>query len=128
MTMYESLKMLHISCAALSITGFFIRGVWMLMGSALLSAKPVKVIPHLVDSLLLLSALFMLYLSDWSVISDGWLQVKLLALLVYIALGMLAFRFARRKAYRFASWLLALLVFSYIVILALNKSVLIFVA
>ncbi len=100
----------------------------MLVDSSLLQAKPVRIIPHVVDSLLLLSALVMLFLSDWSVLTDSWLQVKLLALLVYIVLGMLALRFVKRKVFRLASWLLALLVFAYMVMVALYKTPLVLAA
>lgn len=100
----------------------------MLVDSSLLQAKPVRIIPHVVDSLLLLTALVMLFLSDWSVLTDSWLQVKLLALLVYIVLGMLALRFVKRKVFRLASWLLALLVFAYMVMVALYKTPLVLAA
>lgn len=100
----------------------------MLVDSSLLQAKPVRIIPHVVDSLLLLSALVMLFLSDWSVLTDSWLQVKLLALLIYIVLGMLALRFVKRKVFRLASWLLALLVFAYMVMVALYKTPLVLAA
>lgn len=92
------------------------------MDSALLTAKPVKILPHIIDSLLLITALLLLFVSDWSVAADAWLQVKILALLIYIALGMLALRFVKGKLYRIACWLLALLVFSYIVAVALQKT------
>ncbi len=100
----------------------------MLVDSSLLQAKPVRIIPHVVDSLLLLTALVMLFLSDWSVLTDSWLQVKLLALLIYIVLGMLALRFVKRKVFRLASWLLALLVFAYMVMVALYKTPLVLAA
>ena len=53
----EAVKGLHVLCALLSISGFAGRGILMLKGSALLSARWLKIAPHIVDTLLLLSAL-----------------------------------------------------------------------
>ena len=49
----------------------------------------------------------------------GWLTAKLLALLVYIGLGLMVFRFARTRRERLAYWLTAILVFVYMVSVAL---------
>jgi uncharacterized membrane protein SirB2 len=119
----EWLKPLHISCVALSFCGFFLRGVWMLRGSAWLHNKWVKRLPHVVDTGLLVSALSMLYVMQWSVLDHPWLQVKIVALLVYIGLGTLALKPGRSLGVRVAAWMIGLLVFLFIVSVALTKSV-----
>jgi len=119
----EWIKSIHISCVVLSFSGFFIRGIWMLFGSSLLHKKWVKILPHVVDATLLLSALLMLYIMQWSVLDYQWLQVKIGALLVYIWLGMLALKPGRSKRTRFFAWLSGLIVFLFIVSVALTKSV-----
>lgn len=119
----EWIKTLHVSCVVLSFCGFFLRGVWMLSGSTLLQRRWVKIVPHVVDATLLTSALVMLYLFQWSVLEHQWLQVKIVALLVYIGLGMLALKPARSMRVRSGAWLAGLAVFLFIVSVALTKSV-----
>ena len=95
----------------------------MLSGSALLHKRWVKTVPHVVDAALLTSALCLLYLYHWSVFDHQWLQVKIVALLVYIGLGMLALKPGRPMIIRFGAWVAGLLVFLLIVSVALTKSV-----
>ena len=121
------LKYIHIGCAIISFSGFFIRGVWMLTGNSLLQKKWVKVSPHIVDTFLLLSAILLVINLGYPVMDTNWLLAKITALLVYIGLGMLAFKHATYRI-RVTCWGLALLVFIYIVSAAVNKSELGFLA
>jgi len=52
--------------------------------------------------------------------NSPWLAAKIIALLLYIGLGMLAFRFARSRRARLLAWLSAQAVFLYIVAAALS--------
>jgi len=115
------IKLIHVTCAALSFLGFFVRGLWMLFNEPMLQKKWVKVFPHLVDTVLLLSAFLLLYTSHWSVFENTWLQIKILALLFYIGLGMLALKPGRPKKFRVVAWLMALGVFLLIVYTAMTK-------
>ena len=117
------IKLIHVSCVILSFGGFFLRGIWMLSGSTLLHRKLTKIIPHVVDAILLGSALIMLYAMELSVFDLPWLQVKIVALLVYIGLGMLALKFGRTLRVRVFAWLAGLVVFLFIVSVAMSKSV-----
>jgi len=117
----EWIKTIHITCVILSFCGFFLRGVWMLSNSKQLQKRWVKTVPHVVDAILLGSALIMLYLLQLSVLDHQWLQAKIGALLVYIGLGALALKPGRSKTLRRGAWLAALLVFLYIVSVALTK-------
>lgn len=118
----EIWKLLHVSCACLSITGFTLRGVWMLMGSNLFQHKLTKIIPHVVDSLLLFSAIAMLVSWKLNPLEHYWVLAKILALLVYIGLGMVAFRFGKNKKQKTLAWLAALLMAAYIVQTAFTKN------
>ena len=60
---YLVLKYLHVSCVVLSGFGFFLRGLWMLSESALFKQRWVRVVPHVVDTVLLGSAITMLVIS-----------------------------------------------------------------
>ena len=121
MTLFDGLKALHIVCALLSIAGFTLRGYWMITENPRLQLRLTRVLPHLVDNLLLASAIAMLII--WQVWPQqiDWLSVKLVALLVYIALGMVALRFGKTVRVRRSAWLLALLVAVFIVSVAYTK-------
>jgi uncharacterized membrane protein SirB2 len=118
---YLSLKHFHMTCAALSGSLFLLRGVWMLRASAMLQQRWVRVAPHIVDTLLLASAIG---LAAWSHQYPGrqpWLTAKVLALLGYIVLGSIALKRGRMKGQRSAALVAALLLFAYIVTVAITK-------
>ena len=81
-----------------------------------------RTLPHVIDTLLLVSAVAMLVNWRLSPIGAPWLLAKICALLLYIALGMLAFRFARSQRMRLVAWLMALVTAAYIVSVALSKN------
>lgn len=128
MTLFDGLKVIHVSCAVLSIGGFSLRGYWMLSGNALLDKRIAKTLPHIIDTLLLASAIGMLFIWQTSPFEFTWLGAKVLALLAYIGLGMVALRFGRTRQVRILAWTSALVVAAYIVSVALNKSALGFFA
>ena len=115
------LKVIHVSCALLSVSGFALRGYWMFSGNELLKHRAARVAPHFIDSLLLASAIGMLVIWRVSPLDVGWLSAKMVALLVYIGLGMVALRFGRTRRTRVLAWLLALVAASYIVAVAYTK-------
>ena len=53
---YFALKHLHVTFAVLSGAFFLLRGIWMLSGSTLLQRRWVRIAPHVIDTLLLASA------------------------------------------------------------------------
>jgi len=114
------LKSLHITCVVLSYTLFFLRGLWLLNGSPLMRQRWVKIAPHSVDSVLLLSAILLAWQLGYTPFNSPWLTAKIIALLLYIGLGMLAFRFGRTRQTLLAAWLSAQLVFFYIVAVAVT--------
>jgi uncharacterized membrane protein SirB2 len=115
-------KMLHMTCALLSISGFFARGLLMIKDSPLLQARFVKIAPHIIDTVLLVSAIILA--SQWGLaaLQLPWLLAKIVALIVYILLGMLALHPGREKSLRVGAWLAALVVFAYIVSVAVTKT------
>jgi uncharacterized membrane protein SirB2 len=125
---YLTLKAVHIACAILSISGFTLRGILMLLDSPLLAARFVRVAPHVVDTVLLASALWLAALIGQYPFVEGWLTAKLLALIAYIALGTVALKRARSKTVRAAAFALALVTAAYIVSVALTRDPLGFLA
>lgn len=118
---YLLLKELHITFVVISITGFFLRGIWMLTDSPMLNQLWVRVIPHVNDTLLLTAALGLAAMLKQYPFVDSWLTAKVLGLLAYILLGVGAIRPMFSKAVRCGFWLAAMASFGYIVSVALTK-------
>ena len=125
---YLLLKSIHISAVFLSGTLFFIRGRWMLRGSLRLQQTWVKVVPHIIDTVLLVSAIALALRIHQYPLTHNWLTAKVLGLLLYIALGMIALKRGRSRQVRLIAWLAALLVFLYIVAVAVTHHALIVTA
>ena len=118
---YLVVKHLHITFAVISGSFFLMRGIWMLLDSSMLQRRWVKVVPHAVDTLLLTTALIMVFWSGQFPFAQPWLTAKVLALVAYIGLGTMALKRGRTKAARVSALLAALAVFAYIVAVALTR-------
>lgn len=112
------LKTVHVTCAALSLSGFALRGAWMLRGSPLLHARLTRILPHIIDTTLLGSALWLAFRIEQYPFVHAWLTAKVLALLAYIVLGTVALKRGKTKTVRAVTFVLALAVFLYIVAVA----------
>lgn len=122
------LKHVHVTCAVISFTLFFLRGIWSFKGSPIMQQGWVKVVPHAVDTLLLASALGMAYLIEQYPLVDAWLTAKFFGLLLFITLGSVALKHGKTRAIRIAAWLGAQVVFAYIVLVATNHNPLPFIS
>lgn len=98
-----------------------IRGVWLLSGSERLQHRLARLVPHVVDTLLLASAIGLVWVTGQYPGAEPWLNMKIAALVVYILLGEAAFRWCRSFTSRTAAWIAAQLVFFYIVAVALFR-------
>jgi uncharacterized membrane protein SirB2 len=115
-------KTVHVICVLLSFAGFFVRGVWMLRDSELLRRRWVRITPQAVDTLLLVSAIVLAIQLRLSPMEQPWLMAKIIALVVYIGVGLVALKLGRSKQVRLYAWLLGLLLFGYIISVAVTKS------
>jgi uncharacterized membrane protein SirB2 len=122
MSFYLFVKYVHVGCVVLSLAGFAARGALMLRGSPLLQARFVRVAPHVVDTLLLASALWLAWMMQQYPFVHGWLTAKVLGLLAYIILGSIALRRGHTGAVRLAALAGALLAAGYVVAVALTKN------
>ena len=118
--MYHLTKSIHELCALASFTLFAVRGVWMLRDSPQLSRRWVKILPHGIDTLLLASAIALTLMLHQYPLTHAWLSAKLVGLLVYIGLGLVALRYGKTRSVRAAAWIGALAVFLYIASVALS--------
>jgi uncharacterized membrane protein SirB2 len=119
---YATVKLIHISAVALSVTGFFARGVGALTNAAWVRSRLARTLPHMVDSVLLLSALTLAWMLRLTPGQAPWLLAKIVGLLIYIALGVLALRPDPPKALRAGTWVFALITVAWIVSVAITKS------
>ncbi len=94
----------------------------MLRDSAMLQARWVKVAPHVIDTLLLGSAISMAVISAQYPFALDWLTAKLAGLLVYILCGTMALKRGRTKGQRAVYFAVAMLAFAYIVSVALTRN------
>jgi len=93
------------------------------------ATKPLtRIVPHIVDTLFLGSAIWMIALLGRIPVSDAWLVAKLGGLLAYIVLGMIAMHSAPAGALAVPAFFTALTVFGWIVSIAISKSPLGFLA
>jgi uncharacterized membrane protein SirB2 len=122
------LKYLHVTCVVLSISGFVVRGVWMMRESPWLQKKWARVAPHIIDTILLGSAILLAMQTRQYPFVQGWLTAKVLALIAYVVVGAIGLKYGRTKKIRIAAWLVAISIFVYIVLVALTRQVLPFVA
>jgi uncharacterized membrane protein SirB2 len=119
---YAAVKLVHQAAVALSFGGFFARGLGALAGAGWVRGRAARTLPHLVDTLLLVSAIALAWSLRLSPLAAPWLLAKIVALLVYIGLGMVALRPGRSRGRRAAAYVAALITFAYIVSVAVSKN------
>lgn len=120
---YLALKYVHMSFALLSGVLFTVRGLWMMQRSPFADRRSVRLTSHTVDTTLLASALGLMAWSHQFPFVQDWLTAKLLALVAYIAIGSIALKRGKTRSTRTVAYLGALLLFAYILKLALTKQV-----
>ncbi|MBV1914977.1 MAG: SirB2 family protein [Pseudomonadales bacterium] len=119
---YPTIRLIHVSSIILSISFFMIRGCWMWFTPVRLEAKWVKVTPQIIDTVLLVSGITLILLTQQYPHQQAWLLTKLGALVAYIGFGMMALTYGRTKWIRLVFLILAISAFAYIVSIALTKS------
>lgn len=123
---YLALKHLHMGMAFLSIALFLLRGCWRMADSPQLQRGWVRRTPHVVDSLLLASAIGLAWWSGMTPSNQPWLAAKIVALLAYIGLGSIALTYGRTPLQRAIAFAAALASVAYIVLTAQSKNPLFF--
>ena len=120
--MYNQVLTVHVSTVILSISGFIFRGILHFRGSDLVKRKWLKITPHIIDTVLIISAIILLIQNGLNLLTTPWLLAKLIALIFYIALELIAFRFAKTTRVRMLAWSGAILLFAYICTVAVTKN------
>ncbi|HHQ41196.1 MAG TPA: regulator SirB [Chromatiales bacterium] len=121
MELYPTLKAAHVAAVVASGLLFFVRGLWLLRAPWRLHRGWDRILPHTVDTLLLIfGVLLAWHTAQWPFVQP-WLTAKLAGLVAYVGVGLYAFRGARTPAARGTAWLAAQGVFAYIVLVALSR-------
>ena len=118
---YQLLINLHIATALISLLLFLYRGVWVLRHGQHNRLRWMKWLPHVNDTLLFVLGIALMLTIQQYPIDNAWLTAKLTALVVYILLGMVAMKWAKRRRSQFVAWLGALVVFAYMIGVAITK-------
>ncbi|EGH4697590.1 SirB family protein [Salmonella enterica] len=116
---------LHLICVALSVSLFVARYWWRYCGHALAAARWTRIVPPVIDTLLLLSGIGLIVKTHILPFTElgSWLTEKLFGVIIYIVLGFIAldYRQARSQQTRFIAFPLALVVLYIIIKLATTK-------
>ena len=120
--MYLVLKYTHVVTAILSISGFLLRGYWMMNNSEMLLKRWVRILPHIVDTVFLMAGIGMIVTARLRLAENDWLLVKIGALVAYVLLGAIALKRGRTMQIRSTAFVFAILTFTYIAGVAFSKS------
>lgn len=123
---YLALKHMHLTFVVLSIAFFVIRFIWSQIGSSLLDKKLVKVLPHVIDTLLLLSAAALCVTLSQYPFATGWVTAKLVGVVAYIGFGLFALKLGKTKSIRWAAFAGAILSLGFTAHVAVSKQALFF--
>ncbi|MGR9086515.1 MAG: SirB2 family protein [Gammaproteobacteria bacterium] len=113
------IKIVHISLAVISFTGFISRAVLSEIRPRILACKAVKIAPHVIDTLLLISGILMIIQGHWLNGQHDWIIAKLAGLFAYIGFGAIALR--RRGVIKWLAFAGAVACYAYIGSVAVTK-------
>ena len=123
MTLYELLKLGHVSCVVISGSLFIYRYFRLSTRPDKPLAKALKVVPHINDTILLGCAIGMLFIIGINPFTTPWLFGKILALIAYILIGAVCLRSPPGSKQQTVSFVAAISVFAYILLVGLSKQV-----
>ena len=119
---YPLIKHLHLTSVTLSILFFMVRGAGMMVDAEWLQKKLVRVLPHIIDTILLASAIALtIILSQYPFVED-WLTAKVIGLFLYIGFGTIALKRGKTKTIRITAFMLALCSVAYILSVAITHN------
>lgn len=117
----DIIKTIHIICAVLTIITFTVRGIWMLQGSPLLNTATTRIVPHIIDAILLFSGLVLLVAYYRDFYYFDWLILKISAIILHIISGSIALKYGKTLFVRFSALLVSWGLLSLIVFLAVTR-------
>lgn len=119
---HATLKLIHLSCITLSFVGFAIRAALVFMHSPLMHKKWMRIWPHIIDTGLLASGIWMMINIQQYPFVDSWLTAKIIALLLYIFAGVVVLRAANTISIRFIAFGVSVASATYLISVALQRT------
>jgi uncharacterized membrane protein SirB2 len=111
---YPQIKAVHILCVLLSGGLFALRGTLALAGRhGMAQWTPVRWLSYGIDTTLLTAALMLLTMLPGALFANGWLTVKLVLLVAYVVLAMLALKRVHTPSARRIFYVAALATYVY---------------
>ncbi len=123
MALYELLKLGHVTSVGISGSLFIYRFARFSMRPDTPLPKALKVLPHINDTVLLACAVGMLLVASINPFTTPWLFGKILALIAYIVIGAVCMRSRPGSKQQAVSFVAAISVFAYILLVGLTKQV-----
>ena len=124
--LYTAAKHLHLTAVGLSILLFVVRFLWSQFDRSVLDKKWAKVLPHIIDTILLLSAAWLCVLISQYPFQADWVTFKVIGVVAYILMGMVALKWSRTVAMRWVGFIGALAWIAVIGKVAVTKQALMF--
>ena len=118
---YFAVKHIHMLTAMITGALFLLRAYWMVIDSPLMKQRWAKIVPHVNDTVLLISAITLVVWSGQYPFEQNWLTEKVLLLMAYILAGTVALKRGKTRQVRVAALILALIFLSFIFKLALTR-------
>ena len=119
--MYMMAKHLHLTAVGLSILFFIFRFIWSQFDATALSKKWVKILPHIIDTVLLASAIWLCFILSQYPLVNPWLTFKVIGVVLYIAFGLFALKKAKTALAKWGFFVAALAVLMATAMVAVTK-------
>lgn len=105
---YPQIKSAHVHLVLLSVALFAIRGAFTVFGANWPRNVVLRWTSYSIDTVLLTTAAMLLTILPGAMFANGWLTVKMLLLVLYVVLGILAMRPQRGRITRALLYVAAL--------------------
>ena len=120
--MYFIVKNIHLTTIFITLVLLLLRIALWIKNSPLSQHRFLKIAPHINDTILLATGIWLIYLTQLNPLSDTWLTIKLIAVITYIFLGFVIFRRLKNQRVYLPWLIIMILIYAYIISIALTKS------
>lgn len=118
-----AIKHAHMMFALISITLFILRAWLAVPSPARIKSKVLKILPHIIDTLLLGLGVWLAVLTKQIPFDNSpWLTAKVIGLVLYIVVGTIAIKRGKTRGQRLIATLASIAIFAYIYGAAVSKS------
>ena len=114
------IKLIHLIFILTSLASFIARIALSVFKPGILKNKIIKIAPHIIDTVLLVSGITLVIQGNWLDGEFDWILSKLILLLIYIILGVMAMRFSDYK--RWLAFTGAIMCYIFIFLIAITKN------